>query len=118
MPDYGNYLVFIFTQLTSEDIAVRTVAGLILKNHLHMNYGAVPPEAIEYIKHSILTALVYKEDSLRRTATQVVTMLMGTLGPANWQEGLEKLITLSASQEFNEAEVSVGTSFLLCVAVS
>lgn len=106
IPDYANYLVFTLTQVTSEDLAIRSVAGLILKNHLHYNHGRIPPESIEYVKCSILNALSFEEDLLRRTATQVVSMLMGILGPANWQDGLERLITLSASESLTEAEVS------------
>lgn len=92
--------------MTSEDLAVRSVAGLILKNHLHYNHSRIHTESLEYVKASILNALGFEEDLLRRTATQVVSMLMGILGPANWQQGLEKLITLSASSNLTEAEVS------------
>lgn len=85
---------------------MRSVAGLILKNHLHFNHDKVPAESIEYVKASVLVALSFQEDLLRRTATQVVSMLMGILGPANWQEGLEKLITLAGTENTVEAEVS------------
>lgn len=106
IPDYANYLAFVLTQATDQDVAVRSVAGLILKNHLHFCHARVPSDSIDYVKASILVALSFQEDLLRRTATQVVSMLMGILGPANWQEGLEKLITLAASQNIVEAEVS------------
>ncbi|CAO1631359.1 unnamed protein product [Parajaminaea phylloscopi] len=114
IPDYANYLVFTLTRVTSEDVAIRSVAGLILKNHLHYNHARIPPESIDYVKASILDALSFEEDLLRRTATQVVSMLMGILGPANWQEGLEKLITLSSSGNLTEAEGAYSTFAKMC----
>lgn len=106
IPDYANYLVFTLTQLTSEEVSVRSVAGLILKNHLYYNRDRIPPASLEYIKAAIMPALSYQEDLLRRTATQVVAMLMAIQGPANWPEGLEKLVGMMTSQDINEAEVS------------
>lgn len=106
IPDYANYLAFTLAQLTSEDVNVRSVAGLILKNHLLFNRDRIPLESIEYIKHIIIPALSFHEDLLRRTATQVVAMLVAIQGPENWQAGLEKLIGLMMSQDVCEAEVS------------
>lgn len=106
IPDYANYLAFTLAQLTSEDVNVRSVAGLILKNHLLFNRDRIPLESIEYIKQIIIPALSFHEDLLRRTATQVVAMLIAIQGPENWQAGLEKLIGLMMSQDVCEAEVS------------
>lgn len=106
IPDYANYLVFTLTSLTSEEPSVRSVAGLILKNHLFYNREKVSQDSLQYIKMTILPALSMPEDLLRRTATQVMTMLMAIQGPANWPEGLIKLTELMGSQNINEAEVS------------
>lgn len=106
MSDYANYLVYALTQLPQEDASTRSIAGLILKNHINYHNDRIAPESFEYVKAAIIPALSYPEDMLRRTATQVVAMMIAILQPQNWPEGLSKLTELLGSANFDEAEVS------------
>ncbi|KAN0062736.1 hypothetical protein ACQY0O_004931 [Thecaphora frezii] len=114
IPDYANYLVLILTSMTSEELSTRSVAGLILKNHILFHNDLISPESYEYVKQAIIPALSLPEDMLRRTATQVVAMLMAILGPQAWPEGLSKLGELMGSQNFDEAEGAFSTFAKIC----
>ncbi|PWN46719.1 ARM repeat-containing protein [Violaceomyces palustris] len=114
IPDYANYLVFTLTSLPQEDLATRSVAGLILKNQILYHSDTISQESYDYVKQSIIPALSLREDMLRRTATQVVAMLMAILSPQSWPEGLSKLIELMTSSNFDEAEGSFSTFAKMC----
>lgn len=90
----------------SEETTVRSVSGLILKNHLAQMGETIPPESIEYVKGIIIGALSLQQDVLRRTATQVIAMMMAILQPSNWLDGLSRLMQLLDSTNIDEAEVS------------
>lgn len=114
IPDYPNYLAYILTQLTSEEVTVRSVSGLILKNHLSQNSSQIPQESLEYVKAVIIPALSLPEDILRRTATQVIAMLMAVVQPANWLEGLSKLMQYMDSTNLDEAEGAYSAFAKIC----
>lgn len=92
--------------MPQEELNTRSIAGLILKNHIALYRGKLHPDSLSYVKAAILPAISYQEDMLRRTATQVVSMIMAIQGPASWPEGLEQLISLMDSHHVEGAEVS------------
>jgi transportin-1 len=110
IPDFANYLAYILTQMPNEETTVRSVSGLILKNHLSQMGDQIPAESVEYVKSVIIPALSLREDILRRTATQVIAMLMAILLPVNWLDGLSRLMQLIESSNVEEAEVSTSQS--------
>lgn len=93
---------------------MRSVAGLILKNHLLQNSQQIAPDSLEYVKAVIIAALSLPVDILRRTTTQVVAMMMAILTPSNWLEGLSKLMELMDSSNFDEAEGAYSTFAKMC----
>ncbi|KAK0525033.1 hypothetical protein OC834_004616 [Tilletia horrida] len=111
-PRYVSYLVYIFSQLTSEDVQVRTVAGILLKNGFaHVN---IAEDELSYIKEQMLHALSLPEVELRRTASLVVAMILVYYKPETWPQGLSKLIELTASTNFDEAEAAFNTLSKVC----
>lgn len=62
--------------------------------------------SLAYVQAAIMPALSFEEAMLRRTATQVVAMIMSIVGPEHWPTGMETLTMLIGSQNPNEAEVS------------
>jgi transportin-1 len=89
----------------SEETTVRSVSGLILKNHLSQMGDQILPNSLDYVKSVIIPALSLQQDILRRTATQVIAMMMAILQPANWLDGLSSLMQLIESSDVDEAEV-------------
>lgn len=57
IPDYTNYLGFIFTQLPDQPENVRWRAGLTLKNNIRTRLEVYTPEVIGYLKEVIFGAL-------------------------------------------------------------
>ncbi|KAE8267860.1 hypothetical protein A4X09_0g4478 [Tilletia walkeri] len=111
-PRYVSYLVYIFSQLTTEDVQVRTVAGILLKNGF--DHVVISDDELVYIKEQMLPALSYPEVELRRTASLVVAMILVFYKPETWPEGLSKLIDLTASSNFDEAEAAFNTLSKVC----
>ena len=109
IPDYLNYLVLVFVQMTNEEISTRSVAGLLAKNHLYFNSQRVSPESLEFVKHMILPALSFSDTVLRNVASQIVAVLMQVLKPANWIEGLSSLTQAMDSSHTEEAEAALST---------
>ncbi|KAK0565515.1 hypothetical protein OC861_003738 [Tilletia horrida] len=111
-PRYVSYLVYIFTSLTQEDIQIRTVAGLLLKSTFE--HVTIDQEELTYVKNHMLPALSYPEVELRRTASLVVAMILVYYKPENWPEGLSKLIELTQSTNYDEAEAAFNTFAKAC----
>lgn len=91
----------------SEETTVRSVSGLILKNHLSQMGDQIPLDSLSYVKSVMIPALGLQQDILRRTATQVIAMMMTILQPANWLDGLSSLMQLIESSNIDEVEVRI-----------
>lgn len=59
IPDYSNYLAYIFTQMPSEPEGVRWKAGLTLKNNIRTGLESYSPQVIGYLKNVIFSALQF-----------------------------------------------------------
>lgn len=109
IPDYVNYLLLVFVQLTDEEVSTRSVAGLLAKNHLYFNYQRISPESLAYVKQTVLPALAFSETVLRNVATQLVSVLIQVLKPSNWTEALEVLVQGMQSPDPAQCEAAVST---------
>lgn len=109
IPDYLNYLVLVFVQMTDEDVSTRSVAGLLAKNHLYFNAQQIEPASLVYVKQMIMPALSFHDTVLRNVASQIVAVLMQVIKPAQWLEGLEQLMQLMDSSNVDEAEAALST---------
>ncbi|WFD03877.1 hypothetical protein MOBT1_002573 [Malassezia obtusa] len=109
IPDYVNYLVLVFVQMPQEDVSTRSVAGLLAKNHLYFNYQRVSPESLEYVKSLVLPALAFPDTVLRNVASQLVSVLVQVVKPANWIGALETLTNMMDSASTDEAEAALST---------
>ena len=109
IPDYLNYLVLVFVQMTGEEVSTRSVAGLLAKNHLYFNAPRVSPESLAFVQHMILPALSFTDTVLRNVATQIIAVLMQVVKPVNWIDGLSRLTQAMDSSDLNEAEAALST---------
>lgn len=109
IPDYLNYLVLVFVQMTNEEMSTRSVAGLLAKNHLYFNAPRISPESLEFVKHMILPALTFRDTVLRNVASQIVAVLMQVVKPAHWIDGLSALTQAMDSSLADEAEAALST---------
>ncbi|KAI3488842.1 hypothetical protein L1887_47041 [Cichorium endivia] len=114
IPDYANYCVFTLTSLTTEDSQRAPSPASSSRTTSSSTTTSISPESFEYVKQAIIPALSLPEDMLRRTATQVVSMLMTILTPQGWPEGLSKLGELMGSQNTDEAEGAFSSLAKIC----
>ena len=107
IPDYLNYLVLVFVQMTGEEVSTRSVAGLLAKNHLYFNAPRVSPESLAFVQHMILPALSFSDTVLRNVATQIIAVLMQVVKPVNWIDGLSTLTQAMDSANLDEVEAAL-----------
>lgn len=109
IPDYVNYLIFVFLQMPDESVSTRSVAGLLAKNYIYFNHTRVSPETLEHVKSAILPSLGLPDTVLRSVASQIISVLMQVSKPQNWVEGLSVLTAAMDSSNGDEVECSLST---------
>eukprot|EP00879_Flechtneria_rotunda_P017533 GHRR01018382.1.p1 GENE.GHRR01018382.1~~GHRR01018382.1.p1 ORF type:complete len:732 (+),score=218.13 GHRR01018382.1:287-2482(+) len=86
VPDFNNYLSFIFSKSDNLPMEVRQSAGLLLKNNLKQQYAGLSEDFRNYIKGDLLHVLSLPQRVLRHTAGSITTTIVGALGLAGWPE--------------------------------
>ncbi|WFD34898.1 hypothetical protein MCUN1_001743 [Malassezia cuniculi] len=109
IPDYVNYLIYVFLQMTDESVSTRSVAGLLAKNHIYFNHARIAPEIIQHVETAILPALALPDTVLRSVASQIIAVLMQVVKPQNWVEGLSALTAAMDSSNGDEVECALST---------
>ncbi|EGG21199.1 transportin [Cavenderia fasciculata] len=114
IPDYNNYLTFIFAKLPQLEDYVRNCAGLLLKQNIKSYFPAMPRAVQDYIKREVLPVLADPKQNVRHTVANIVTNLIGKSSFAEWQNLLPDLIGGLDSQDPHVVEGALYTLSLLC----
>eukprot|EP01114_Cavostelium_apophysatum_P018671 TRINITY_DN5836_c0_g2_i3.p1 TRINITY_DN5836_c0_g2~~TRINITY_DN5836_c0_g2_i3.p1 ORF type:complete len:636 (-),score=125.18 TRINITY_DN5836_c0_g2_i3:1111-3018(-) len=114
IPDFNNYLVFIFARLKTEQDYVRSVAGLVLKNNIREQFNQLPPEYQAYIRNEVLSCVGDPMLSVRRAVATIITTIAGKIGIQNWPGLLQTLFTFLDSPNLDLVEGSFSTLAILC----
>ncbi len=104
-PDFNNYLVFIFTTLTTEDEPTRAIAGLILKNNVKLYYSGFPEEIRTFIHQHSLAAITDSSALIRATGGTLLSMIAMSGGLTSWPELLSTLCQYIDSPNYLTCEV-------------
>jgi transportin-1 len=99
LPDYTNYLVFIFAYATDQTVDLRSTAGLVLKNNLRTDFQDLPPDVLAYIKQGAEKALVDQYDLIRSVAGTIITTIVTRGGIVNWPEILQRYMEMAESPD-------------------
>jgi len=94
IPDYACYLAYILTYMHQEEERIRSVAGLLLKNHAVVSLGKWAPPVLQYVKASVAAAFNDQAVIVRNAAGQGIVAILGLVGPAAWPEILQQLLQL------------------------
>mmetsp|Transcript_21721 Transcript_21721/g.47478 ORF Transcript_21721/g.47478 Transcript_21721/m.47478 type:complete len:916 (+) Transcript_21721:105-2852(+) len=86
VPDFNNYLAYIFARGEQLPVEVRQSAGLLLKNNLKQQYVAASEEYKRYIKDALLLVLPSPSRPLRQTAGTIASEIVGAAGLGAWTE--------------------------------
>lgn len=109
VPEYNQYLTYILTQLPAEDVTVRSMAGLLLKNNIRLRLNTFAPSVIEYVKANIFSAIGDSTSMIRNTVSTVIDTLLVELSPENWTEALSRLMELVDSHDQLAQEVRLAS---------
>ena len=99
LPNYTNYLVFIFAYATDQTVDLRSTAGLVLKNNLRTDFQDLSPDVLAYIKSGAEKALVDQHDLIRSVAGTIITTIVTRGGIVNWPEILQRFMDMADSQD-------------------
>lgn len=99
--------------MTNEDERFRAVAGLILKNVVRSigTTTTCPPEALAFVKQSVLSSLGDANSMVRSTVGTVIVSLLTAQGVENWTEAVGALI--AGMESTNELEQEVSGCYLV-----
>jgi hypothetical protein len=95
LPDYTNYLVFIFAYATDQTTDLRSTAGLVLKNNLRLYFQDVTPAVLSYVKTGAEKALVDQDALIRSVSGTIITTVVTRGGIVNWPEILSKYMEMA-----------------------
>lgn len=104
-PDFNNYLVFIFTKVTTEAESTRAIAGLILKNNVKLYYNNFPEEIRSFIHQHSMLAIDDASPLIRATAGTLISTIAMRGGLANWPSLLPTLCQYIDSSQYFTCEV-------------
>jgi hypothetical protein len=107
IPEYGNYLAYIFVLMPDQDVTVRTVAGLALKTNISRTHATIPPHVIAYVKAHVFAALIDPQPAIRNAAGTIITTMVALFGLQQWPDVLPKLLELMNHPDVKVLEVCV-----------
>lgn len=114
IPDYCNYLAYIFAKLTTEAEFTRTVAGLLLKNNIKSYWPKLSQEVQNYVKSEILSCVGDPAAGIRRTLSSIVTTIVTIEKIEAWPMLIPTLAQVLDSSDLQQVDGALGTIYILC----
>ncbi|WJX15304.1 Transportin-1, variant 3 [Trifolium repens] len=114
LPDFNNYLVFIFTRAQGISVEVRQAAGLYLKNNMKNVYNLMQPEYQKYVKSELLPCLGAADKHIRSTTGTIISVVVQTGGISQWPELLQALVNCLDSSDLNHMEGAMDALSKIC----
>lgn len=114
LPDFNNYLIFIFSRAQGISVEVRQAAGLYLKNNLRNVYNLMQPEYQQYVKSELLPCLGAADKHIRSTTGTIISVVVQTGGVSQWPELLQALVSCLDSSDLNHMEGAMDALSKIC----
>ena len=76
LPDFNNYLAFIFSRAEGKSVEIRQAAGLYLKNNLRNAYKSMQPAYQQYVKSELLPCLGAADKHIRSTTGTIISVVV------------------------------------------
>ncbi|GAX84819.1 hypothetical protein CEUSTIGMA_g12240.t1 [Chlamydomonas eustigma] len=111
IPDFNNYLAFIFARGEQLEIEVRQGAGLLLKNNLKLQYASLQSEYQTYIKELLLILIAHPSKPLRQTCGSIATVVVGAGGLSAWPQLVASLSSCMQSDNETACEGALSTLY-------
>uniref|UniRef100_A0A1I7VX50 Transportin-1 n=1 Tax=Loa loa TaxID=7209 RepID=A0A1I7VX50_LOALO len=113
-PEFCCYLVFILSELKDEQVANRSLAGLILKNSIRMLWGRLPEPIRHYVKNRTLLAISDCHPLIRATVGIIITTIVVHEGIVQWPALLPTLCNMLDGSDENLQEGAMGAIQKIC----
>ncbi|KAI9202172.1 armadillo-type protein [Polychytrium aggregatum] len=113
IPDFNNYLAYLFAFVPEAEASTRLSAGINLKNALMKSFDTVPAPIMDYCKNCALVALSDSEGVIRNIAGIIISNLF-TRDPTKWPELLPKLLSLLDDPNVKTVEGTFGCLEKIC----
>lgn len=114
IPDFNNYLAFIFARAEGKSVDIRQAAGLLLKNNLRGVFKTMPQGNQQYIKSELLPCLGSSDRHIRSTAGTIVSAIVQLDGVGSWLELMHTLVKYLDSNDANLMEGAMDALSKIC----
>ncbi|CAH9125944.1 unnamed protein product [Cuscuta epithymum] len=114
IPDFNNYLAFIFARAEGKSVDIRQAAGLLLKNNLRTVFKTMPLGNQQYIKSELLPCLGSTDKHIRSTAGTIISAIVQIEGVAGWLELMHTLVKYLDSNDVNLMEGAMDALSKIC----
>ncbi|KAH1231246.1 Transportin-1 [Glycine max] len=114
LPDFNNYLAFIFSRAEGKSVEVRQAAGLYLKNNLRNMFKSMQPAYQQYVKSELLPCLGAADKHIRSTAGTIISVVVQIEGVVGWPELLQALVSCLDSNDLNHMEGAMDALSKIC----
>ncbi|KOM36413.1 hypothetical protein LR48_Vigan02g256300 [Vigna angularis] len=114
LPDFNNYLAFIFSRAEGKSVEVRQAAGLYLKNNLRNAYKSMQPAYQQYVKSELLPCLGAADKHIRSTTGTIISVVVEIGGVVGWPELLQALVNCLDSNDLNHMEGAMDALSKIC----
>ncbi|GAU89346.1 hypothetical protein RvY_01903 [Ramazzottius varieornatus] len=113
-PDFNNYLIFVLTQSKNLDDPTRSLAGLILKNNVRVQWENFHNTTQELIKHECVASIGDSSPLVRATIGILVTTIVSKGGLRTWTDLLPKLSQCLDSPQVEIVDGAFSTLQKIC----
>ncbi|VDN02526.1 unnamed protein product [Thelazia callipaeda] len=113
-PEFCCYLVFILSEMKNEQVANRSLAGLILKNSIRLLWERLPEPVRQFVRNKTLQAISDSHPLIRATVGIVVTSIVLHEGISQWPTLLPTLCNMLESSDMNFQEGAMGAIQKIC----
>jgi len=106
IPDFCNYLSYIFAYLPQEAPSTRSIAGLALKNAVRENVNDLSPEVSAFVEGAALHGLTDAQEMIRTTSGTVIATLIANREVSTSTGILARIMELTSHPDIKIAEVN------------
>ncbi|KAJ9186404.1 hypothetical protein P3X46_001980 [Hevea brasiliensis] len=114
IPDFNNYLAFIFARAQGTSVEIRQAAGLLLKNNLRSAFKSMDPAYQQYIKSELLPCLGAADKHIRTTVGTIISVIVQQERILGWPELLQALMQCLDNNDINHMEGAMDTLSKIC----
>uniref|UniRef100_A0A915P1V8 Transportin-1 n=2 Tax=Meloidogyne TaxID=189290 RepID=A0A915P1V8_9BILA len=113
-PQFCCYLLFILSKLIDEQVAIRAMSGLLLKNTIKNNWPNLPEPIKLYVKRNCFGAIGDGSPLVRATVGIIITTIFLHENVEKWPELLPTLCHFLETHDNNFNEGTLGALQKIC----